>query len=237
MKNYILIGIVLVLCVLPVVTAEQQIAKLGTFKQGECVQLMQTCANCTYVSISSVLYPNSTIALGDTSMSKSGIEYTYSFCSTNVTGSYIVNGYGDIDGVVDIFSYTFEVTPLGTSQAGDAFTIFIWILFIITVIGLMITLFLSIAKLATGSETIYGVLLSWGFYVLLIVVSYLGKNFLTYSFINEITNVLLTACLWANAILPVVGMIITIFYKSFKKKNVMSINEILGKRILEGNNG
>ena len=111
MKSKIILGIILIILLLPLIQAEVQ--TLGTFKQGECVTLIQTCSNCTYVYISSVIYPNSTNALGLTAMSNSGIEYTYDFCSTNVTGNYITNGYGDVDGTDTVFAYNFKVTPNG----------------------------------------------------------------------------------------------------------------------------
>ncbi len=86
---------------------------LGTFKSGECVNLIQICDNCSYNNISTILYPNSTVALSNLTMSKDDTYYNYSFCSTSTIGEYIVNGFGDLDGVKTTWSYDFEVTPTG----------------------------------------------------------------------------------------------------------------------------
>lgn len=92
------------------------LASLGTFKQGECVRLIQTCDNCSYVNITSVMYPNSTIAVSNEAMTKVDTEYNYTFCNANYTGQYIVNTKGDPDGTTTASSYTFIVLPLGTQQ-------------------------------------------------------------------------------------------------------------------------
>lgn len=108
---------------------------LGTFKQKECINLIQICSNCTYNNISSVLYPNSTNALGgEVAMTKNGIEYTYQFCNTSDLGQYIVNGHGDIDGVDTVWAYDFYITPSGfsfsESQGISSFALLISIILI-----------------------------------------------------------------------------------------------------------
>ena len=91
------------------------VTNLGVFKQNECIELIQTCSDCTYVNISSVLYPNSTQALGQVAMTKLGTTYNYSFCKTSLLGKYIVNGYGDDAGVVSVWAYDLEVTTTGNN--------------------------------------------------------------------------------------------------------------------------
>jgi len=92
------------------------IESLGTFKQNDCIQLMQICSNCSYNNISSVLYPNSTQALGQVVMIKIGTNFVYTFCNTSMLGNYIVNGYGDVEGLVTVWAYNFEVTTTGNSN-------------------------------------------------------------------------------------------------------------------------
>jgi hypothetical protein len=89
------------------------IQTLGTFKQGDCIELIQTCSNCSYVNISSVLYPNLSIILSDVSMTQQGTKYNYSFCNTEITGKYIVTGLGDLDGETEIWNYDFNVNLMG----------------------------------------------------------------------------------------------------------------------------
>ena len=109
-----------------------EIETLGTFKQNSCVNLLQTCSNCTYNNISSVTYPDSTQALGQSVMEKIGNNYNRTFCSTSQIGTYIVNGYGDVDGSITVWSYDFKVTPSGNENNPN----FYYLIFIISIISL-----------------------------------------------------------------------------------------------------
>lgn len=108
----------------------------GTFKQGDCINLIQTCSNCTFVNISSVLYPNSSMAIGRVRMTKDGTFYNYTFCNTTAQGEYRVTGYGDIDypAIFETFTYTFIVTPAGGME--NNLTIFV--VMIIVALGILL---------------------------------------------------------------------------------------------------
>ena len=90
-------------------------SSLGTVKQYDCLNLLQICDNCTWNNISSVLYPDKTTALGEVNMTRTNTEYNYYSCDdlTTQIGTYIVNGKGDLDGRVEVWSYDYEVTPSG----------------------------------------------------------------------------------------------------------------------------
>jgi hypothetical protein len=111
-KIYLLF-VFLISIVLLQLTLVSAVTNLGIFKQNECVNLIQTCSACTYVNISSVIYPNSTQALGQEVMTKLGTTYNYTFCKTSLLGKYIVNGYGDDAGVLTVWAYDFNVTTTG----------------------------------------------------------------------------------------------------------------------------
>ncbi len=87
----------------------------GPFEQNQEVLLTQTCGTCTYNNITSITYPNSTEAITNVAMSKAGTKYTHLFAAsfTNPLGEYNVNGEGDPNGVVQIWSFTFKITPNG----------------------------------------------------------------------------------------------------------------------------
>lgn len=111
---------------------------LGTFKQGNCINLIQTCSNCSYNNISNVLYPNSTIAVENIEMTKQDTFYNYSFCFTSTTGVYIVNGYGDIDGVKTSWVYDFSITPNGSDlNTGESI---LYALFSVILFGIILSL-------------------------------------------------------------------------------------------------
>ena len=136
MKTYLSLLLVIFL-VLPMVSAADSDFVI---KQNDCLHLVQFCALCTQNNISSVLFPDTTEALGLVQMQKSGTNYNYTFCNTNVSGIYTVNGIGDLegDGVGVVWRYTFEVNPTGGLETNTT----IFIIFILCATGLLLLSFL-----------------------------------------------------------------------------------------------
>lgn len=91
------------------------IENLGYFRLNNNIELKQLCSNCTYINITSILYPNSSQALGNVPMTKIGTVYNYTLQSTLIrkSGTWIVNGVGDLNGINTVWSYTFIVNPNG----------------------------------------------------------------------------------------------------------------------------
>lgn len=88
---------------------------LGTFIQGSCIELKQI-ANASYCNVTSVNYPNSSKAISNLIMTKSGSEFNYTnFCETSILGKYIVNG--ECDG--EAWAYHFMITTTGDSGGND----------------------------------------------------------------------------------------------------------------------
>lgn len=111
MKIYKLyIAILTLILLAPQVIA---ISTLGTFKSGEAIDLIQTCSNCSYINVSSVTAPNSTIIVQDAVMSKNGVLFNYSMNGQETIGIYNVCGEGDLDGETTVWCYDFEVTATG----------------------------------------------------------------------------------------------------------------------------
>ena len=114
--------------------ASAEIQTLGIFKQGDDVDLVQTCASCTYNNITSVISPNSTEVIGNFPMTKTGSVYKFTLGSDNTTqfGTYIVNGIGDLDGADTIWSYDFKVNYRGaevTSSQSILYVVLFMVLF------------------------------------------------------------------------------------------------------------
>lgn len=128
----------------------------------------------------------------------------------------------------------FEVTKTGDILGGDLIIIFINLLFIISVIGLISTFVLTIAKLATYTETIFGVLTTWGFYILMIIVNHLADYYLLSDYVKNLSEQFLTICVWTNGVLPILALIITMILVGIKKKNVPSIQEMTGGKLYYG---
>ena len=130
MKKILLI---LILGIFLISFASAQIQSLGIFKLGEEINLIQTCDNCTFNNITSVLYPNSTQTIGESEMTKVGTVYNFTLSPdrTAKIGTYIVNGFGDLDGIDTVWNYNFEITTFGgkVSNSGIIYAVLLLIIF------------------------------------------------------------------------------------------------------------
>jgi hypothetical protein len=110
---------------------------LGTFKQSETVRITQVCSDATYINISSISYPNSTVAVSNIQMTSSGSgEYYYDFNSTDTSGRYDVRGVSD--GCEFTFATTFEITLSGEQRDTTIIVSDIVLLLAVILIVLMI---------------------------------------------------------------------------------------------------
>lgn len=227
----ILLLLAVCLCLISLASAEDVVIQsLGNVQQNSCVTLKQSCGNCTFVNVTSVEYKiNSTQLLGEVVMTKIKTEYNYSFCGTASLGHYIVNGKGDPDGILTSFGYDFWVTGNGEAVAGDGLKIFIFSLFIIVTVGLLYSFIIQLAKIATMSMTIYDIIMSWSFLLLMIIVYYLSNSYLTASYVLSLTSMFITISIWSNGVLPLISFIVTFFYKITQKKKPLTIEEIRGR--------
>ena len=116
--------------------ASAEVSSLGTFKQGQIVQLSQVCDNCTYVNLTQVVLPNSNgiITVGSL-MTKRGQNYNYSFSSTSYIGEYFYTTCGDLNGILTCESVSFDVTPSGNSNVLGLYIIVIAIIYTIAFVG------------------------------------------------------------------------------------------------------
>lgn len=87
-------------------------AGLGSFKQNDCVEI-KTILNTSAVNISSLSYPNSSIAFTNGGMTKNALTFNYTFCDTSLLGTYIYD-YFDAQG--NVYVNDFDITPSGSTQ-------------------------------------------------------------------------------------------------------------------------
>lgn len=127
---------ILLLLFVPMLNAQES---LGVIKQNECIRLYQTCPSCSYINISSVIYPDKTVANSSIALTTDdNFEYYADFCSTSQLGKYIVNGKGDVDGVDTAFAYDFEVTPSGFAATLGFYIVLLCIISGIVLLGFSI---------------------------------------------------------------------------------------------------
>lgn len=141
MNKTILLGAILFFFFLfPLVSSQEQ-QTLGTFKQNSCIELKQTCANCTVVNITRISAPNSSILLSvPATMSKVDTVYNYSFCRNNQLGNYIVDWKANPDGSFICSTctgnYDYNITTTGYDIPISFQFLFIGIIFSLLTVGL-----------------------------------------------------------------------------------------------------
>jgi hypothetical protein len=107
-------------------------------KAGNNATLYQICSNCTYVNISSVVYPDGTVESINNEMTKNDVTYTYDFTNTSTAGRYLYTVKGDKDGSVKTETICFDVNPSGFFGTTSFYIIFLIISIGIIVIGFSI---------------------------------------------------------------------------------------------------
>tara|TARA_Y100000310_G_C20673279_1_gene811457 strand:+ start:917 stop:1645 length:729 start_codon:yes stop_codon:yes gene_type:complete len=87
---------------------------IGTKQLDDCIDLIQSCADCTYVNFTSYTMPNGTRTVWEVPGVQEGTSFTYYNCSlTGQLGTWIIDGHGDVAGRDTVFTYTYEVTNTG----------------------------------------------------------------------------------------------------------------------------
>jgi len=111
-------------------------AKLGNFKQNECVDI-KTILNATAVNISTISYPNSTVAIRNEVMNKDGSTFNYTFCDTIALGVYNYD-YFTLEG--SVYVNDFEITYTGEKVTQEQIYIYLF--------GLLFLIFLIFGTIA-----------------------------------------------------------------------------------------
>lgn len=150
------------------------ISELEPVVQNEPIDLIQTCSDCTFNNITNVLFPNGTIALGESLMEKDGTFYNFTFTNTATIGTYTVNGLGDPEGVLKVFKYKFPVTPFGTQieNSGVIYGVLLLIFFFMDLIVFYIISRLNNENFRNDEGIFVGISIQKYLRVILIGISY-----------------------------------------------------------------
>ena len=114
-------------------------ATLGTFGVDECVHI-KTVLNTSAVNISSISFPNSSVATTNQGMTKTDKTFNYTFCETNTIGTY---NYDYYDNEGNVYVNDFIITKTGnTLNISESI---IYVLLTLAVLGLfLLSLFATI---------------------------------------------------------------------------------------------
>jgi hypothetical protein len=112
MAKLIIILMLLIVTTFTIVDAGE--TTIGFKKLNSCIDLIQTCADCSYVNFSSYTMPNGTRTITNWGGVQSGSSFTYNNCNiTSQLGTWIIDGMGDVSGTDTVFTYTYVVTTTG----------------------------------------------------------------------------------------------------------------------------
>lgn len=132
------------------------------------------------------------------------------------------------DGQTGTLNQNIDVTTYGLNAADDRLTIFIYILFILTLTFVIYSFFMAILNIAIANQTIYGVLISWASFLSLLLTDYLARAYLLSYFIEGITGNIISWGGWVLVILPLIALFITMIKKGFDKKSIPKPQEFMG---------
>lgn len=192
---------------------------LGRFPQGEPVRIVQTCSDATYVNISSISYPNSSVAVSGIQMTSAGSgEFYYYFNFTDVSGRYDVRGISD--GCENTFATYFDITFNGQPLPEGSVIVLFSIVFLIIVFFMLYELIMVIGHFASLDLDAVDLAKSMGTYFTLLALYALSQFYLGNPFIDSWMLILLSVGGLTHVIIPIIGFLISITIGSLKKKKV-----------------
>lgn len=132
MERTILISAIVIVMVMGFASVSAEIETLNQpIKSGACVNLPQQSLNASWENITTIQKPDYSKILIGALMQKNGADYNYTYCNTNLAGTYIVCGHSNLNE----WCYDFEVTPSGMKNLGTFLFIFMAIILLIFLIG------------------------------------------------------------------------------------------------------
>lgn len=190
--------------------------ELGTFKQGNYVDLIQTCSVCSYVTLDSVKLPNATILYLNTNMTKTGNTYHYNFTTTDLLGEYIYNTYsGNYTAPV-----SFVITGNGNESPSGAVIVLFSLSFLVIMGFLVYELIVGLGHFVSLDLDAVDLAKSLGTYFALLALYQLSVSYLGNPGIDRALLVLVSVGGFTHVIVPIVGFIVSITVGSLRKKNV-----------------
>lgn len=192
---------------------------LGTFTKDHCINIQQTCDNCTYINITSITFPNSTKAVSNVEMIQDSTDFSYEFCSASGLGEYFVNYKGDENGITSIAKTWFDVTQNGRENPSGIVIVVYSILFLgllaFLIYFLFYTLFFFIEfKMEKEQDmkpffTIKDLVFNLSGFFVLLGFQYLSRIYIGNVLINKIVGLTVFVSAWTNVGLSIVAILLS----------------------------
>jgi hypothetical protein len=174
--------------------------------------LIQTCDTCTYINITGVQLPNSTVILnGEYSMNKTGNIYTYNFVNTDIGGTYTYITCGDLDGSRYCQPVEFLVTGNGKEEPSGIVILGFSILILGIFAFIVIFIVKSIGTIIEANFDLLDVAHSWGLYFALLGSNQLANIYLGNNIIMDWLNLFVTILGFPMILVPVFAFFLSFF--------------------------
>lgn len=180
-----------------------------------------------------VLYPNGTEILNNQVMtySTSFFNYTLNENQTNEIGDYQANVLCISGTDSGIYTFTFYVNPNSRRPDTGVLSSIIFVVSIILILGMLFMHIYNIAKLTILNVTIKDVAISLSFYFGILMMYWANMEYTNVIFLINYLEIFYKIAWIGLGLVPLIGLVISFFYKSTKKKNVPEVNELTGWRI------
>lgn len=208
-KAFMLIAVCTILFLLQLTSAG-----LGTFKQNECVNI-KTILNTTAVNISSLSYPNSSVAVTNTAMTKTGYTFNYNFCNTSGLGIYIYD-YFDAQG--NVYVNDFEITGNGKAGASGGVVVLFSILFLIAVIFTGFFALYTFGHLMSLDVDLIDLAIDWGIFFGVVALYFLQDYYLGNPQIDTYLLLLIKIGGIVLVLVPIIAFILSLTLGTLKNK-------------------
>jgi len=206
---------------LPIVNA----VSLGTFAKDSDVRLIQTCNNCTYCNITSILYPNSSTILSNLVMTQDKTVYSYNLTegNTTVVGTYRYcydcgNTAERTTGCID-----FEITPNGRTVPSGAIVVLFSVFFIILVGLSGYFILYTLGHFVNLDFDIIDLAVDFGIFFMILAFYYLETYYLANPFIDNMHIVILTFSGILFLLVPSIALILSISIGALNPNQRMKI--------------
>jgi len=194
-----------------------QLESLGTFKQNDAIRITQVCSDATYINISSISYPNSSVAISGIEMTSSGNgEFYYNFNSATELGRYDVRGISD--GCENTFAVYFDVTPNGEEKPDGIVIVIFTILFIGIFFFGLVAFFKSLEHVFVLDMDILDVLTLMGSYFSMWIFYVFERQYLGNSLIEGITEIAISVGAITHVLMPLISFFVSIILTNMKFK-------------------
>jgi len=190
-------------------------ANLGYFEKGSCVNI-RTILNATSVNISTIYYPNETIALNNQPMTKLGQTFYYNFCNTNQTGKYTYDYY---DNLGNTYVNEFYITFNGKEYPSGIVILGFSVVLIFILLSSTLILIRSVGFMIEGTFDLMDVAYNWGLYFALLGIFQLQKYYLGNEIYHNWVLLFIKVFAFPMIIVPIFAFFISIFRtKKIKRK-------------------